>query len=57
MGYNVRGKRTGTGPYKRSWQRTQGKKGKRLLMGEECPYTTEENKNLSKKIVDKILGE
>lgn len=38
MGKEIRGKRTGTGPYKKSWQRRQTKeKGKRLLNGEKCP--------------------
>lgn len=33
----ARGKRDGTGPYKGSWQRKQGAKGKRQLGGKPCP--------------------
>ncbi len=37
MGKNVRGKRTGTGPYKDSDRRRQGKVGRRKARGEPCP--------------------
>jgi len=37
MGKNTRGKRTGDGPYKDSYQRKTGKKGKRQQRGERCP--------------------
>jgi len=37
MGATKRGKRDGTGPYKGSYQRKRGKKGKRQQRGEKCP--------------------
>jgi hypothetical protein len=44
MGKKVRGKRTGTGPYAESYQARLGKKGKRKLMGEVCPFDEEKIK-------------
>jgi hypothetical protein len=37
MSVNKRGQRDGSGPYKESYQKRQGKKGKRQLAGEKCP--------------------
>ena len=37
MGATKRGKRDGTGPHKDSYQRRQGKTGKRRRAGEKCP--------------------
>lgn len=33
----ARGKRDGTGPYKGSYRKATGKKGRRALAGEACP--------------------
>jgi len=38
MGYNRRGVRDGSGPYKGSFQRRHyGSRGRRILRGERCP--------------------
>jgi len=37
MGKNVRGKRTGDGPHRDSYQRKTKKIGKRKARGEKCP--------------------
>jgi len=37
MGKKARGKRDGTGPYKDSYQRRSGRKGRRQERGEPCP--------------------
>ena len=37
MGKNKRGIRNGSGPYKDSYQKRKGIKGKRKLRGEKCP--------------------
>lgn len=37
MGYKIRGKRDGTGPYRGSFQRRQGGLGRRRSAGQKCP--------------------
>ena len=37
MGYMIRGKRDGTGPYRGSFQRESGRRGIRQERGERCP--------------------
>ena len=37
MGRNIRGKRDGTGPYKKSYQGTKKKIGRRREKGVKCP--------------------
>ena len=37
MGKTARGKRTGTGPYKGSDRKRQGKAGRRKAAGQPCP--------------------
>jgi len=37
MGREKRGKRDGTGPYKGSYERKSGGRGKRKDAGEKCP--------------------
>lgn len=45
-----RGKRDGTGPFKDSYRRTKGKKGRRAEAGEECP----EKKAASDPVADRL---
>jgi len=37
MSRTVRGNRDGTGPYKDSYQKRKGNKGKRQQSGQKCP--------------------
>jgi len=44
MGKTIRGKRTGTGPYKGSYQDRTSKVGRRQQAGEPCPKSTKSKK-------------
>jgi len=44
MGKEQRGVRTGTGPYKESWQLRNIGSGRREEAGEECPFKVKEVK-------------
>jgi hypothetical protein len=57
MAYDQRGKRTGTGPYKDSFQRQQGKIGKRKLAGEKCPAESRKSTKGSSAFTEEELNQ
>lgn len=49
-GYDEPGKRDGTGPYKGSYMRSKGKKGRRQMAGEKCPAKEDKEKKAQEKM-------